>query len=137
MVALGLVLLVLVALLTIGVLLDNGGPVQAQIFGVTVDNVSVAGLFVVGLIAGAVAMLGLGLMLAGAARKRSKRVAAKREVRDVRGEREGLAEENSRLQAELDRSRQASTTPVPKTRNDGEHFADGSVPSDEPGRHRG
>ena len=104
MVALGFVLLVLTGLLATGVVLANREPVEAEAFGVTLENVSVGGLFLIGMVAGVAAMLGLGLMLAGASRRRAKRVAVKREVRDVRGERESLAEENARLQAELERT---------------------------------
>lgn len=110
MVAVGLVLIVLCALLTAGVVVTNGESVPAEAFGVSLDDVSIGGLFLVGVIVGAVAMTGLGLMLVGAARKRTKRVAVKREVRDVRGERADLAEENARLQAELDRS---ASVPIP------------------------
>ena len=113
MVALGLILLVLCVLLILGIVLNNGGPVQAEAFGVTLENVSVGGLFLVGVGVGSLLMLALGLVLVGASRKRAKKVAAKREVSHVKGERESLAEENTRLQAELERTTQASTTPVP------------------------
>ena len=103
-VALGFVLLVLAGLLGAGIALANRDPVEAEAFGVTLQNVSVGGLFLVGMAVGVAAMLGLGLMLLGAGRRRAKRVAVKREVRDVRGERESLAEENARLQAELERT---------------------------------
>lgn len=111
MVAVGLVLLVLSALLAAGIVLSNGESVDAQAFGVSLDNVSIGGLFLVGLAVGVVAMLGLGLMLVGAARRRTKRIAAKREERNVRGERETLTEENARLQAELGRSTTEAEAP--------------------------
>ena len=110
MVALGFLLLVLAGLLATGVALTNREPVEAEAFGVTLENVSVGGLFLIGMVVGVAAMLGLGLMLLGASRRRAKRVAAKREVRDVRGERESLAEENARLQAELERSQSEAAT---------------------------
>ena len=112
MIVLGVLLLVFAVLVTVGIVFGNGVAVEAQLFGVSLDNVSVGGLFLVGVITGALAMLGLGLMLIGAARKRAKRVAVKREVSSVRGERESLAEENARLQAELERTNYANTTPV-------------------------
>ena len=105
MVALGLVLLVLAVLLTLGVALFNTDPANAVAFGVSLSNVSIGGLFLVGVVVGAVAMLGLGLMLVGAARKRAKKVALKREVKHVRTEQETLAEENARLQAQLQQER--------------------------------
>ena len=113
MVAVGFVLLVLSALLAVGIVLTNRESVQAEVFGVSLDNLSVGGLFLVGLVVGVVTMVGLGLMLVGAARRRAKRVAAKREVRNVRGERESLAEENARLQAELERTATATATAAP------------------------
>lgn len=104
MVAVGLVLLVLCVLLAVGVVLSAGESVDADVFGVSLDRFSIGGLFLVGLIVGVIATIGLGLMLVGAARRRAKRAAAKREVRHVRDERESLAEENARLQAELQRT---------------------------------
>lgn len=113
MVVLGLILLVLATIVALGVALDNTGPADASAFGVSLDGVSVGGLFLLGMAVGALALLGLAMMLSGARRKRTKRVAAQREVSDVRGERESLAEENARLQAELERSSYASSAPVP------------------------
>ncbi|MCU1692994.1 MAG: hypothetical protein JWM64_2085 [Frankiales bacterium] len=110
MVALGLVLLVLAALLTLGIVFSNTDPANAAAFGVTLSNVSLGGLFLVGVVTGAVAMLGLTLFLGGGIRRRHKRVEAKREVRSVRGEAETLAEENARLAAELEQSRSAGST---------------------------
>ncbi len=133
MVAVGLVLIVLCALLAAGVVLANGGSVQAEAFGVSLDKVSIGGLFLVGVVVGALAMTGLGLMLVGAARRRAKQVAVKREVRDVRGERADLAQENARLQAELERS-----APVPTSGGaagtSGSESAD--TDPDATGRHR-
>ncbi len=77
MVALGLVLLVLAALLTLGIVFSNTDPANAAAFGVTLSNVSIGGLFLVGVITGAVAMLGLTLWLGGSVRSRHKKVAAR------------------------------------------------------------
>lgn len=104
MVAIGFVLLVLSGFLAAGIVLNNREPVEAEAFGVSLDNASIGGLFLVGMVVGVIAMLGLAMMLSGAVRRRAKRVAVKREVRDVRDERETLAEENTRLQAELERA---------------------------------
>lgn len=138
MVAVGFVLLVLSALLAVGIVLTNRESVQAEVFGVSLDNLSVGGLFLVGLVVGVVTMVGLGLMLVGAARRRAKRVAAKREVRNVRGERESLAEENARLQAELERTATAPAAPAVSTGktadggtvDGGTARSDGSAPVD-------
>ncbi len=105
MVVLGLILLVLCLVLGAGIALSNTDPASAEAFGVSLSNVSIGGLFLLGAALGAVAMLGLGLMLAGAARKRAKKVALKREVAHVRTEQETLAEENARLQAQLEQER--------------------------------
>ncbi len=106
MVALGLVLLVLCVLLAVGISLPNTDTVSAEAFGVSLSNVSLGGLFLLGLATGAVAMVGLGMILIGAARQRSKKRAVKREVSTVRTEQESLAEENARLQAELEQRQQ-------------------------------
>ncbi|MCY7366272.1 MAG: hypothetical protein LH469_13305 [Frankiaceae bacterium] len=106
MIALGLVLLVLCVLLAVGISLPNTETVSAEAFGVSLSNVSLGGLFLLGLATGALAMVGLGLILAGAARQRSKKRAVKREVSTVRNEQETLAEENTRLQAELEQRHQ-------------------------------
>ncbi len=113
MVVLGLILLVLAAALTLGIVFSNTDPAMASAFGVSLDGVSIGGLFLAGVITGAVALLGLSLMFGGAARKRRKKVAAKREASHVRTEAETLAEENARLQAELQQSQQPSTTTYP------------------------
>ena len=80
MFALGLVLLVLSGVFTLGVVLSNTDPVSAAAFGVSLDNVSLGGFFLAGAIAGLIFGLALALMLAGAARKRSRRVQTKRTV---------------------------------------------------------
>ena len=52
MVAVGLVLLVLAVLLTLGIVLFNGESYGAEVFGVTISNVSIGGLFLTGVITG-------------------------------------------------------------------------------------
>ncbi|MDQ3503826.1 MAG: hypothetical protein M3486_09505 [Actinomycetota bacterium] len=142
MVAVGLVLLVLSVLVAAGIVLSNGENVQAEAFGVSLDGVSVGGLFLVGMAVGVVAMLGLGLMLLGAARRRAKQVAVNREVSSVRGERENLAEENARLQAELERNAAsppptvAPATPAVGDPSAPRSNASAEVDVDAPGRHR-
>ncbi|MCW2666402.1 MAG: hypothetical protein JWN57_1364 [Frankiales bacterium] len=101
MVALGLVMLVLAALLTLGIVFSNTDPSNAAAFGVSLSNVSIGGLFLVGVITGAIAMLGLTVMLGGSVRRRHKRVQAKQEVRTAHGEADALAQENARLAGQL------------------------------------
>lgn len=113
MIVVGVVLLVLAVLATLGVSLFNGGEVSgAEVFGVSLSNVSVGGLFVAGVVAGVVGALGLGLMLTGSARKRHKKSQTKRQVRSARSEAETLAEENARLQEQLERERTTSVRPA-------------------------
>ena len=105
MVVLGLILLVLCLVLGAGITLSNTDPASAEAFGVSLSNVSIGGLFLLGAALGALGMLGLGLMLVGGARKRARKLRLKREVKDVRNEQETLAEENARLQQQLDAER--------------------------------
>ena len=128
MVLVGVLLLVLCAILALGIFFPNTEEAAVEAFGVSLSNVSVGGLFLAGVAVGALAMLGLGLVIMGSARKRHKKVALKREVRSARGEQETLAEENARLQAELQRERAAG---MPSSAGDA-----GSEPLDRPGRSR-
>jgi len=99
--ALGLILLVLSGVATLGVVLSNSSHVDANAFGISLSNVSVGGLFVAGAIAGLIFGIGLGLMVAGAARKRRRRVETKRTVKGVRSEKQQLEVENQQLRNEL------------------------------------
>jgi hypothetical protein len=104
MIAVGLVLLVLAVLLTLGIGLFNGDNVPGvEAFGVSLANVSVGALFLTGVVTGVVAALGVGLLLAGLARSRSKTARGKRAGKGARGEADALAEENARLQERLTR----------------------------------
>ena len=129
MIVIGVVLLILAVLASLGVSLFNGGDVSGvEVFGVSVDNVSVGGLFLAGVITGVVGALGLGLVLSGSARKRHKKVAAKRQVKSARTESETLAGENARLQEQLGRER---NTAAPTTRPDaGDRVTSDRVESD-------
>ena len=119
--------------MTAGIALSNTDPTNASAFGVTLSNVSLGSLFLVGAVTGLVFGIGLSLVIAGSARKRAHRRGLKREVKDVRGERENLAEENTRLQEELDRERSTAVHPAP----DESYSADAATAVTEPrtGRH--
>lgn len=108
MVVVGAILLVLCLVLGVGLSLADSAPITAETFGITFTNVSFGALFLLGIVIGAVAVLALGMVLGGAARKRRKKSAMKREVRTAHSEQETLAEQNARLQAELERERTAS-----------------------------
>jgi Mg2+/citrate symporter len=116
-VLLGAILLVLCLVLSAGVFFSNTDPISAEAFGLSLSNVSLGGFFIAGVITGALAVLALGMLLGGAARKRRKRAALKREVKTARGEQETLAERNARLEAELERER---TSAYPQDRVDGD-----------------
>jgi len=116
-VLLGAILLVLCLVLGAGIVLSNTEATTAEAFGVSLSNVSLGGLFLAGVAVGALAVLALGMLLGGAARKRRKQAALKREVRTARGEQETLAERNARLEAELERER---TSAYPQDRADGD-----------------
>lgn len=106
MIVLGAILLVLAVLLTLGTVFTNGQDVpDLSVFGISLSNVSAGGLFLGGVITGAVGMLALSLMLGGTARQRHKKVATKREVKSVKGQASSLEEENARLREELTASR--------------------------------
>ncbi len=93
MIALGLIVLVLAALLVVGVLTGEGQTLTVDLFGVDVTT-SLAGLFLAGVAAGAVAVLSLILLRAGFVtswRQHQKvrdleRRAYEAEQREVRGE---------------------------------------------------
>lgn len=112
MAAIGLVLLVLSGIFTLGVVLSNTDPVSASAFGVTLSNVSLGGLFLAGAIAGILFGIGLGLLVAGSARKRHRRVATKRTIKGTRTEKEQLAAENEELRARLAAERSTGTNGV-------------------------
>ena len=112
MVALGIVLAVVSGVFALGVVLSNTSTTQAEAFGVSLSNVSLGGLFLAGVVTGAVLLIGLTLMLAGAARKRHRRQAVRSQVKSVQGESAGLADENVRLHEELEDQRRRSVVPV-------------------------
>jgi len=129
MVALGLILLVLTGLLTAGVVLSNTDPVAASAFGVSLSNVSVGGLFLAGAVTGLLFGLALAMMLAASSRKRARRRGLKQQVQSVHSERESLAEENARLQSELEQQRGAGAPSAQDVYPQGGRHA-----SDEPAR---
>ena len=125
MVVLGLLLLLAAGALTAAVVMANTDAVAVSAFGESASGLTLGGLFLAGAVTGAVAILGLTMMLAGLSRRRTRRAGLKREMRDVRDERETLAEENARLRDELASTRSGSAT-----------YADDAVyPDDTVGRH--
>ena len=108
MVVLGILLLVLVVAVAISVAVENDGSTDVSVFGQDVSGLTQGTLFLAGLVAGVLAALALGLVLAGLKRRRTKKLAYKRQVSAARSDADNLAEENARLQDELAR-KQAAT----------------------------
>ena len=113
MVVLGLLLVILSGGLVAGVVLSNTDPVVASAFGVSLSNVSVGGLFLVGAATGLVFGLGLVIAVAGAGRRRAKRRGLKAEVAAERDRHEALAQENAALQEQLDQTGASPVRAVP------------------------
>jgi uncharacterized integral membrane protein len=100
MLPLGLLLVVAAGVVGVVVVLDNTDAVSVSAFGTTLDTTT-AGVFLAGAVAGLALMLGLAMMSIGARRRRTKRRAAKAQVREARTEADVLAEENARLRAQV------------------------------------
>ena len=109
MIVLGLLVLVLCLVAGAGIALANTDAVSAEAFGVSLSALSTGGLFLLGAALGALAVLGVVAIFLGASRKRTKRAEHQRKAER---ERETLAEENARLQAELEGKRDAGVYPT-------------------------
>ena len=105
MLALGLILLVLSGALTAVIVLNNTDATSVSAYGYSLTNLNTGTLFAFGAITGLVLGLALAMMIMGAGRARARRRTLKSQVKAVRSERESLAEENARLQDELERER--------------------------------
>ena len=101
MIVLGLLLLLVSGAVGFGVVLSNTNSTSAEAFGLTLSNITLGGLFLAGAVTGLVFMLGLAMLVAGSGRKRRRRLQTKHAVREVRTEKESLAEENAALRAKL------------------------------------
>lgn len=112
MAIIGLLLLLLALALIIGIVIDNNVQVVFDVFGTTIDELTIAGLFVAGVLTGLIGVLGLWMMKVGAARSRRRRQAVREErerertsIEQLAFEREQLAEEKAQLEAQLQRER--------------------------------
>jgi Mg2+/citrate symporter len=108
MVVLGLLLLLAAGALTVEVVIANTDTTHVSVFGQAISGLTLGGLFVAGVITGAIAILALAMMLAGARRRRTRRVGLRRQVLDEREEKESLAEENALLRRQLEDTRSTS-----------------------------
>lgn len=111
MAALGLLLLAVAAVVALaGVFANTGG---SHLLG---HNVNILGyhlsgstgkLLLVGIVVGAVGMLGLNMLLAGLGRGLKKKVGTRRELKATRKQGETAAQERDRLAAELEQEHEA------------------------------
>ncbi len=95
MIALGLLLLVAAGTVGAAVVLTNTDATSVSALGVTVDSLSLGGVFLVGIALGALALLGALMMLAGARTRRARHVSTRRQVKQ-------LAKENAALRTRVD-----------------------------------
>lgn len=136
MLLLGLLFIVGAAAVTAGVLYDGGEDANVEMFGTTI-NTTIAGVFGVGLLAGLVFLLGIWMIVAGAARSRRKRL-ERREARarhrdsvaEMEEERARLRAENEQLQERL--ARGGGTTATPGQPGTGPATRPATRPSDAP-----
>ena len=112
MVVLGLILLIACVAVGAAVAVANTASTSLEGFGYSLSGLTLGGIFLVGMGLGALALLGLIMLLGGARRRRATRAAHRREVESARNEQESLAEENARLQAELEETRTVSPYPT-------------------------
>lgn len=108
MAILGLLLLLAAAGLTLDVVFQNTSSLNVDAIGQTF-TLSSGWLFVAGVIAGAVGLLGVTMLLGGMARNRRRRIA----LAESRGTSQDLQTDRDRLAAELDDERASRTRTVP------------------------
>jgi hypothetical protein len=113
----GLLLLIVAAVFGVDFLWKNNVHIAApRVFGEDLALHSTRSLFVLGAIVGAVALLGIALMIAGARRRTgraAKRRQQRREFGELRDERDRLRSENADLQARLGNGHAAPETAQP------------------------
>jgi cell division protein FtsB len=101
----GLLLLIAAAVFGVDFLWKNSAHIaEPKVFGESIALHTTRSLFVVGMIVGAIALIGIALMIAGLRRKSdraAKRRQQRRELGELRDERDHLKAENAQLQAEL------------------------------------
>jgi hypothetical protein len=113
-VVLGLLLVLLAALLAAAFLLPGASDVLADAgLPAEVADPSTPTAFVLGTAASGLLALGVLLMTGGARRRRSKRRAARERDEAARAEAASLAEQNARLQDQLEREKTRAVDPYP------------------------
>lgn len=79
MLALGIVLVLLAGLVGGSIIFSNSESIQATILWLTVENVSLGGIFLAGALTGLAFALGMFLLLGGTIRSRHKRASSREE----------------------------------------------------------
>ncbi len=110
MIALGLLLLVATGTAGVAIALSNTDSTSITALGVTLDTLTLGGVFALGAAMGALFLLGLLMILGGSRRRRARRVATRREVKQARSERDALAHENDDLRARVETPASADPT---------------------------
>jgi Sec-independent protein translocase protein TatA len=123
-VILGLIIVVAVAIVGVAGVLGNGGSAHALTHGFSVLGYHVTGstgtLFLYGIVVGAVAVAGLGLLLAGARRTSRRGRAARRGLKQSRRETAAVTRERDDL---IDQ-REATRAETPAAKEHGSHNGD-------------
>ena len=113
MIIIGLVLLAAAAVFGLDLIWKNHYTMRSPaLFGQTLGIHNAAEFFIIGAITGAVLLLGISLMLAGARRKGSqakKHRAERKEARQAGRERDKAQQENEKLHRQLDHGTDANT----------------------------
>jgi hypothetical protein len=124
MVVLGLILIVIAAAATVGVVVAGPEDATLQVFDTSVDTNTVA-IFLAGLVTGALFLLAFGLLKAGMRRNRVRRQEMRtlrdrqtESVRELEQEKERLAKEKEELAERLEQQEddEAATPPPPPPR---------------------
>jgi hypothetical protein len=119
----GLVILVVAAIAGIASVLGNAGHGHALTSGFSMLGYHVTGstgtLFLYGIVIGAVAMLGLALLLGGARRSSRRGIAARRSLRQSRRETTAVSQDRDDLISQRDEAARAAVPPADGTVADG------------------
>jgi len=127
-IVIGLVIVVAAVVTGVGGILSNRGSAHAlghpfAVFGYHVNG-STGRLFLYGIVLGALAMLGLGMLLAGARRTSRRGGEARRGLAKSRRETAAVSQERDELVVERDTARAHTASPL------GDVPADTSVPTE-------
>ena len=110
MVLLGLLLLAACAVVAVEVAISNTDTATFEAFTQSFSDLSMGGLFLLGCVLGAVAVLGLWMIMAGLRMSRRRRLENKHVVTETRSRVDELEDENDALRAELERDRSTTAT---------------------------